>query len=66
MAEEQLLKVSEVATRLRVRQETVRRWISEGTIRGTMVGGRRSGYRIPESEVERILRGEPRGVKTAA
>ncbi len=66
MAEEQLLKVPEVAERLRVRQETVRRWISEGTICGTMVGGRRSGYRIPESEVDRILRGEPREVKTAA
>lgn len=66
MPEEQLLKVPEVAKRLRVRQETVRRWISEGTIHGTMIGGRRSGYRIPASEVERLLRGDPIDAKNAA
>jgi excisionase family DNA binding protein len=56
MADDKLLKVSEVADRLRVRQETVRRWLKEGKLRGTLLGGSRSGYRIPESEVERLLK----------
>jgi excisionase family DNA binding protein len=58
MEDERLLKVSEVAERLRVRRETVLRWIKERKIRGVLVGGRRSGYRIPESELARLLRGE--------
>jgi excisionase family DNA binding protein len=35
----------------------VRRWIREGKLRATMLGGTKTGYRIPESEVDRLLRG---------
>ena len=58
MADERVLTVREVAERLRVTEESVRRWLRAGRIRGVMIGGQRSGYRIPESEVGRILRGE--------
>ena len=59
MEGERLLKVGEVAERLRVRRETVLRWIKQKRIRGALIGGKRSGYRIPESELERLLRGQP-------
>jgi excisionase family DNA binding protein len=54
---ERVLKVSEAAEQLRVPQATVRRWIREGKLRATMLGGTKTGYRIPESEVDRLLRG---------
>jgi excisionase family DNA binding protein len=61
-----VLTVAEAAERLRVHVQTVRLWIKEGKLEGHLIGGTKTGYRIPESEVERILKGEPRDVKTAA
>ena len=57
MEGERLLKVGEVAERLRVRPETVLRWIKQKKIRGSLIGGKRSGYRISESELERLIGG---------
>jgi excisionase family DNA binding protein len=54
-----MLKVSEVAARLQMHQETVRSWLRDGKLRGVRLGGERAdrlGWRIPESEVERVLR----------
>ena len=61
MNDEQFLTVAEVAVRLRVNPESVRRWLRQGRIRGVMFGGRRTGYRIPKGEVERFIQsgGEP-------
>ena len=59
MVDERLLTVKQVADQFGVRTETVLRWIKTGRIRGTMPGGTRSGYRIPSSEVARLLSGEP-------
>ena len=53
---ERLLTVQEVAAHLRVNPETVRRWLRQGHIRGALLGGDRAGYRIPASEVERLLK----------
>jgi excisionase family DNA binding protein len=55
MAEEKMLKVPEVAERLRVTEETVRRWLRSGKIKGKRLGSTKAGYRIPESQVERML-----------
>jgi excisionase family DNA binding protein len=55
MAEDPLLKVTEVAARLRVSTETVRRWLRRGRLRGVLLGGDRGGYRIPASELDRLL-----------
>ena len=58
MQEERLLKVREVAERLRVDPETVRRWLRIGKLRGSKISATRGGYRIPESEIARLLRGD--------
>lgn len=52
--EDRLLKVSEVADRLRVDPETVRVWLRQGKLKGAMLS-RAAGWRIPESEVRRLL-----------
>lgn len=65
MADEQLLTVPEVAKRLRVNPETVRRWLREGKMRGFIPGGLRAGYRITESEVDRFMNEAPRVGKSA-
>ena len=54
MAEGQFLTVQDIADRLRVRDETVREWLRSGQISGYNFGGR-TGWRIPLSEVERLL-----------
>lgn len=53
---EHLLTVKDVAARFGVTIATVRRWIKDGRLRARMPGGQKAGYRIPESEVERLLR----------
>jgi len=58
MVEERVLTVAEVAERLRLGEETVRRWLRQGKLRGTKLGPTSAGYRIPESEVQRILKGD--------
>ena len=58
MQGEPLLKVHEVAQRLRVGPETVRRWLRSGKLRGSKISPTRGGYRIPESEIARLLRGD--------
>lgn len=55
-----MLTTKEVAERLRVAQVTVERWVRKGTIKGVRIGSRRAGWRIPESEVRRVL-GEETG-----
>lgn len=53
---ERVLKVAEAAEQLQVPPATVRRWIREGKLRATMLGGTKTGYRIPAGEVERVMR----------
>lgn len=53
-----LLTVEEVAERLKVHPESVRRWLRDGTLAGHLVT-RRAGWRIPESAFLRFARGEP-------
>ncbi len=55
MADDELFTVTEVAARLKVRPATVRRWVREGRLRGSMIGGTKTGYRIPASEVRRLV-----------
>ncbi len=48
------LTVAQVAARLQVHPETVRRWLREGRLRGYFLS-RKGGYRIEESELRRFL-----------
>jgi excisionase family DNA binding protein len=51
--------VPEVAERFGVHVETVRLWLRSGRLRGTLLMSKQAGYRIPASEVERLLTGQP-------
>ena len=54
MESEKLYTVREVATRLRVSIQAIRRYIKEGHLKAiTLPGGY---YRIPESELDRITK----------
>lgn len=55
MRGDRLLTVTEVAEQLRVDPETVRRMLRAGRLKGSMPVSPRAGWRIPQSEVERIL-----------
>jgi len=55
MADEEVLTVAEVAKRLRVHPVTLRGWLKAGKVRGVRLGGTRAGWRIPASEVARVL-----------
>jgi excisionase family DNA binding protein len=55
MAEDRLLTVQEVAERLRLKPETVRRWLRSGKLRGISLGSDHAGWRVRESEVARFL-----------
>ena len=52
---ERMLTVRQAAERLGTHQDTIRRWLRAGKIRGKMPGGTKLGYRIPESEITRLL-----------
>jgi len=51
-----LLTVAQVAGRLQVAQETVRRWLVAGRLHGVRLGGRKLGWRVSEDELERFVR----------
>ena len=55
MAEERLLTVAEVADRLQVSEWTVRDWLREGRLKGHRMGGRKLGWRVRPSELQRFL-----------
>lgn len=56
MAEsDEWLTVTEVAQRLKLHQETIRRWIRDGKIRATNLGSTHAGYRIRTSDLELMM-----------
>lgn len=50
-----MLTVKQVAEQLQVGVITVQRWLRQGKLRGVQLGGRRVGWRIPESEIARLI-----------
>jgi excisionase family DNA binding protein len=52
---ERLLTVEEVAERVQASAYTVRKWMRDGKLRGTKLGGDRLGWRVTESEVRRFV-----------
>src|SRR4051794_40291166 len=42
------------ATRLQLTEDTIRRWCQSGKLQATLLS-RRAGYRIPASEIDRLL-----------
>jgi excisionase family DNA binding protein len=60
-----LLTVGQVAERLQVHPETVRRWLRSGRLQSLRLGGTKLGYRILEAELERLLLSSRHGGRTA-
>lgn len=65
MADDELLTVPEVASMLKLNEQTVRRWLRTGRLTGISLGSRQAGWRVRRSEVERLLAGD-RGEGAAA
>ena len=55
MDADRLLTVPDVAKWLGASEDSVRRWLREGTLQGFMPGGKRLGYRVRESELRRFI-----------
>ncbi len=56
--EQHYLTTAEAAQRLKVSAETVRAWVKAGKLAGVRIGPR-AGFRVPSSDVERLLAGRP-------
>ena len=54
MAGEELLTVEEIARRMKVNPETVRRWLRSKRLHGVRLSDK-AGWRVRASEVERFL-----------
>jgi len=59
MEDDELLTVAEVAQRLKLSPETVRRWLRSGRLEGVIFSDA-AGYRIRASEVARLVAGSPK------
>ncbi len=62
------LTVAEIAERVKVNPETVKRWLRGGELRGSILGDR-AGWRVSEDELRRFMEArrpaeEPNGTKT--
>lgn len=57
---DKLLTVREVAERVRVHEDTVRRWLRRGQLGGIWLSDA-AGWRIPEEDLERFLQERRRG-----
>lgn len=53
--QEQVYSIEETARLLRVHPDTIRRMLKAGTLRHSKVGKQ---YRIPQSEIDRLLHGD--------
>jgi excisionase family DNA binding protein len=55
MAEDRWLTVAEIVERLRVHEQTVRRWLRSGELPGRALG-RKAGWRVRETDLEEFMR----------
>jgi excisionase family DNA binding protein len=50
----------QIACMLRVDEETVRRWVRTGKLKGDLNRGRKGGFQIKESDLEEFIRNYPK------
>ena len=55
MADERWLTVAEIVDRLKVHEQTVRRWLRTGQLPGRALG-RKAGWRVLESDLDAFMR----------
>lgn len=65
MDREQWLTVAQIAERLQVHPETVRRWLRDGRLPGRNFGGK-GGYRVRPQDLEAFMGQESSESKIAA
>ncbi len=58
MEQDEFLTVEEAAQRLKVHDQTIRRWVRSGYLAGTLIS-RRAGWRISSAAVQRLLTDGP-------
>jgi excisionase family DNA binding protein len=51
----QMLTVEQVARRLAITEETIRRWLRSGRLRGVRLGATRAGWRVTEVDLAAFL-----------
>ena len=66
MAQDELLTVLEVAARLKLNPETVRRWIREGKLPAIKLGPTNAGWRVRASDLDHWLASRPKEAARAA
>jgi excisionase family DNA binding protein len=54
LRDERLYTVAQVAERLQVNPETVRRWLRSGELRGRLLGDK-AGYRVEEGDLRNFI-----------
>jgi excisionase family DNA binding protein len=59
--EEKMLTTRDIARRLGVNEDTARRWLRAGKLRGISLGAGKAGYRVRESDLEAFLKARERG-----
>ena len=52
---ERFITVPEAAEQLQVHPQTIRAWLRSGKLKGRLIGGTKSGYRIPQSAIAALL-----------
>jgi excisionase family DNA binding protein len=60
---ERFITVQDAAEQLQVHPQTIRVWLKTGKLKGSLIGGTKSGYRIPQAEIDRLL--EPKQLPLA-
>lgn len=55
---ERFITVQDAAEQLQVHAQTIRAWLRQGKLKGSLIGGSKSGYRIPQGEIDRLLNPE--------
>ncbi len=58
MEQDEFLTVEEAAQRLKVHDQTIRRWVRSGYLPGKLIS-RRAGWRISAAAVQRLLTDGP-------
>ena len=61
MEGEELMTVPEVATMLRLNEQTVRKWLREERLSGIYLGSRTAGWRVRRADVAAFLAARHRG-----
>jgi excisionase family DNA binding protein len=52
---DEMMTTRQAAQQLQLHPQTVRRWLHTGKLSGRRLGSTRAGWRIPQTEVQRVL-----------